>query len=162
MLAKLSQRGEVVPEPARALIAEHQEATGEQSLDHRPQLFVDRLIARSIDAFDYAPKSGTVFYDRGLPDCITYADVYGLDTEPARRAAEQHRYHRSVFVCPPWRDIYTTDDMRRATIEQVEAFHASLVEVYTSLGYELVKVPMTSVEGRAAFIRSTLDLSSAD
>jgi hypothetical protein len=53
------------------LAAEHQAATGEPSLDHRPALFVDRLLARSIETFDRPPASDIVFYDPGLPDRIT-------------------------------------------------------------------------------------------
>ena len=161
LLTGLRRWGSVVPEPARILIAEHEAATGEPSLDHRPDLFVDRLLARSIDAFEHPPASDVVFYDRGLPDCITYAHIYGLDEGPARRASAQRRCHVRVFICPPWREIYVTDDLRRATFEQVESFHASLVDEYNALGYELVSIPKTSVEERVAFVASTLGLDPA-
>lgn len=158
LVSALTYLGGVVPEPARALIAEHRRSAGEHSLDHRPALFIERLIERSIVAFDEVPESGELFYDRGLPDCIAYADVLAVDTATARHAARKRRYSDPVFVCPPWRDIYVTDDMRRATFEQVEAFHVSLVEGYESLGYRLQEVPRASVPERVAFVESTLDL----
>ena len=157
LLSSLTHLGEVVPEPAREVIAEHRQRTGESSLDHRPNLFLDRLIARSISAFDSVADSGLVLYDRGLPDCVTYADILGLDTEPALRAASERRYENTVFICPPWRAIYTTDDMRRATFQQVEALHSSLVDAYASLGYRLVEVPRSPLPERVGFVEVALD-----
>ena len=54
-----------------------------------------------------------------------------------------------------------TDDFRYAIFEQVESFHASLVDEYTALGYGLVTVPKTLVEERAAFVQSALGLSTS-
>ncbi len=68
LVAALADVGVAVSEAARELIAEQAEATGERSLDHAPELFVDRLIQRSIDKCDEAPDEGIVIYDRALPD----------------------------------------------------------------------------------------------
>ena len=57
-----------------------------------------------------------------------------------------------MFSASPWEEIYTTDDMRRATFAQAEAFHANVVEAYHLLGYQIVDLPKTSVQERAAFI----------
>ena len=156
LINALGHLGPVVAEPARELIHKHREATGESSLDHRPELFVERLIERSIADFDGTPESGLVFFDRGLPDSIAYAAVTGVDTEPARRAAERRRYDEPVFLCPPWADIYRTDDLRRATFPQVEAFHASLIDAYEGLGYQMTQLPLTSVAERVELVAATL------
>jgi predicted ATPase len=73
LVTALAHVGETFGEPARELIAEHAVATGERSLDNVPELFVERLIQRSIDKYDSAPASGTVIYDRGLR--MTFAMV---------------------------------------------------------------------------------------
>ena len=157
LLGSLTHLGVVVPEPAREVIAEHRQSTGESSLDHRPELFLDRLLARSISAFDSVAESSLVLFDRGLPDCVTYAEIFGLDTEPARRAAFERRYENTVFICPPWREIYTTDDLRRATFQQVEDFHESLMKAYASLGYQLIEVPRSPSTERVGFVEVALD-----
>ena len=68
VVSALSRDVETVAEPARELIAEHQAATGEPTLDHRPGLFVERLIARSLEKFHSASASVVTVFDRGLPD----------------------------------------------------------------------------------------------
>lgn len=144
----LSPRYATVAEPARTLIAEHAASTGESSLDGRPQLFVDRLVERSIVLYKSSPAIGTVFFDRGLPDCVAYASVMGLDTEEILGKASEFRYDNPVFLAPAWKDIYTTDEMRRATFDQVKEFDQHLRNAYTQLGYELIELPKTLPEQR--------------
>lgn len=156
VVALLQTEIETMPEPARQLIAEHLAATGEPTLDHRPQLFVDRLISRSLQTYRSASETAVTVFDRGLPDCVAYAAVCGVDAQPAMEAAAANRYHDPVFVAPPWEDIYTNDDMRRATFAQAEAFYREVVSAYDRLGYELVELPKASVEDRAAFITARL------
>jgi predicted ATPase len=153
---RLSALGTVVAEPARELITEHRLATGEPSLDGSPELFVERLVGRSIEKYESA-SSATTIYDRGVPDCIAYARVSGVDESAAIAAAEGRPYEQPVFLTPPWEDIYTQDDMRRATFPQILSFHQALVDVYESLGHELLSVPPASVESRARFVAARID-----
>lgn len=150
---------DTVAEPARALIAEHARATGEPSLDGRPELLVQRLVARALDDFRSVSERTVVVFDRGLPDCVAYASAFGLDAEPVLRRAREIRYDDPVFVAPPWREIYTTDDVRRATYEQVEAFHTVLQSTYIRLGYELLELPKASPRERADMIAERISAS---
>jgi predicted ATPase len=159
LVTALAHVGETFGEPARELIAEHAVATGERSLDNVPELFVERLIQRSIDKYDSAPASGTVIYDRGLPDCIAYAQGFEVDSAATLMAAQARRYADPVFIAPPWEAIYTVDELRRMTFAMVEAFHDDLVEAYETLGYDLVELPKSTVADRVAFIESCLDHS---
>lgn len=150
VLGALAHLAVVMPEPAREVIAEHRTATGEDSLDHRPQVFVDRLVARSIEKYD-AAEGKEAFFDRALPDCVAYAHVLGVDPSVARRAAGRRPYDQ-VFILPPWEDIYTTDDMRKMRFADARPFHDTLVDVYVGFGYDLVEVPAMDVESRASFV----------
>jgi predicted ATPase len=49
VLSLLNPRYETVGEPARELIAEHRKASVAATLDQRPELFVEKLISRSIE-----------------------------------------------------------------------------------------------------------------
>ena len=156
LVESLTHVGTIVGEPARELIAEHREATGERSLDGFPELFIERLVVRSIEKFDAAPDAEAVIYDRGLPDCVAYANVFSLDPGPALAAAAARRYSDPVFVTPPWEAIYSVDDMRRATFEQIRGFHDELVAAYETLGYELVELPQATVAERVQIVTTFL------
>ena len=91
-------------------------------------------------------------FDRGVPDCIAYAMASGLAAGPALDAASRYRYECPVFIASPWEQIYATDDMRRATFAQAQAFHAYVVAAYERPGYELIELPRAPVEERAALI----------
>ena len=147
---------ETVAEPARELIAEHRAATGERTLDARPELFLERLISRSLDKYRSASMSQSTVFDRGLPDCVAYATVFGLDTRAASDAASTHRYDTPVFVAGPWEEIYTTDDMRRATFAQAEAFHEAVISAYERFGYQTVELPKAPIQERVALIVSNI------
>lgn len=158
VLSLLGDRHATVSEPARELIAEHTAKTGEATLDGRPELFLRRLVQRSIDDFNSASDGTVVFFDRGLPDCVAYAAVFGMDPEPFLEQANGFRYDSPVFIAPPWKEIYTRDALRRATFEQVEAFHLHLRSAYLQLGYELIELPRTSPRGRVETITEHLHL----
>lgn len=152
LIAILDREMTTVREPARAVIAEHRVLTGEPTLDHRPELFVERLISRSIEDYRSVPASATAIFDRAVPDCIAYAEVSGIEPAAAIGAAESHRYASPVFVAAPWKEIYRNDDMRRATFAQAEAFYEAVVSAYRRLSYELIELPQMPVEERAAWI----------
>jgi predicted ATPase len=66
------------------------------------------------------------------------------------------RFHRQVFMAPPWPEIYRTDAERR------HGFDDALVEfergrlAYPQLGYELIMLPRVSVAERVTFVLSVL------
>lgn len=158
LLNALQTLAVIVAEPARELIAEHRAATGETSLDERPQVFVDRLVRRSIEKFEAVAGHDVALFDRGLPDCVAYAAMLGVDGGPAREAASRHRYDDPAFILPPWEDIYVTDDMRRMRFADAGPFHDRLVAVYTDLGYELVEVPRMPIDDRANVIAARVGI----
>jgi len=157
LLSLLNARYETVGEPARELITEHRKTSGEATLDQRPELFVERLISRSIEKYTSASPSAVTVFDRGVPDCIAYAMAHDLDIGPALDAASRYPYQDPVFTASPWEEIYTTDDMRRATFAQAEAFYEYVVEAYQRLGYQIIELPNASVEERAAFVVDTIE-----
>ena len=61
-----------------------------------------------------AHETGTVFFDRGLVDCLAWALVAGFEPDPDLVAAlKARRSNPHVFVAPPWAEIYETDAERR-------------------------------------------------
>src|SRR6185369_11565126 len=92
----------VVPEPARIVLAEQRAAGGHGVPERNPQRFCELMLERMKRDYDEHPRA---FYDRGIPDLVGYAHLFGL--EPPR--VDDHRYDDRVFVLPAWREIYVTD-----------------------------------------------------
>jgi predicted ATPase len=68
------------------------------------------------------------------------------------RAAQMFRYHRRVFIAPPWPEIFAQDKERKQSFEEARATYEVMVETYSSLGYELVSLPLDSVEERVRLV----------
>jgi predicted ATPase len=148
-----------VPEPARRVLAEQRAVGGSATPERDPRAFVECLLRMTID--DHAAErslGGTAVFDRGVPDCIAYATVLGVDPAAATRAAATHRYAREVLLLEPWEQIYTGDDERTMTYAATIPFHAALIDAYERSGYDLVVIPRGSIEERLAFVRGRLAL----
>lgn len=162
VLSRLQAHCTTVAEPARQVIAAHRASTGEDTLDHRPRLFLDRLLAKSIESYHSVFANEMAVFDRGIPDLLAYAAGYGVDDGAVRQAAALHRYEPLVFVAPPWEAIYTTDAMRRATFGQVKLFDARLRSAYKEHGYEMLELPMSRAEDRAELMLDVMQGSISD
>ncbi len=157
VLDGIGQGIHLVREPAREILAEQRTVGGAGTWDRDPVRFVELLLERSIEKHGAAGRrAGPVVFDRGIPDCIAYAVLFGIDLAPSLRAAEEYRYHHEVLVLAPWEEIYTTDDERTMPFADTIAFHEALVDAYSRTGYTLVEVPRATVAERAAFVRDIL------
>jgi predicted ATPase len=146
LLAELRERGfTVVAEPARIVLAAQRAAGGDGVPERNPQRFCDLMLERMKSDYDEHPSA---FYDRGIPDLVGYARLFGL--EPPR--VDNYRYDDRVFVFPAWREIYTTDDERKMTFEMAETFGEDVRHIYEGLGYQIVDVPKDTPDARARFI----------
>lgn len=116
--------------------------------------FLELMLSRSMGDYDgVADSQGHVFFDRGVPELAGYGPLVGFPT-PAHvtKAAELFRYARTVFVMPPWREIYQNDAERKQDFAEAIASYDAAVAVYREFGYEPVEVPKVSVRDRVAFI----------
>ena len=157
LLAELGRRGHaVVEEPGRRIVQQELQSGGPALPWVDAEAFLRRAMAIAFgDRAAVAGRSGWVFFDRGLIDAA--AGVELLTGEPALaplRAA--HRYHKRVFLAPPWPEIYVTDAERRHGLAEAEAEYERLLQVYPALGYELVILPKVSVSERADFVERVL------
>lgn len=157
VIAELAELGiATVAEPARAVIAAQRLVDETSIYDRSPSLFHKLMLEKAVE--DYARFDGSVpaVFDRAIPDLVAYADLFGLDRFSSVRAASEHRYNDFVFVLPSWPEIYTTDEDRRMTFEQAEAFGRMVEDVYVSLGYTLVPVPFEKPDVRARRIAASI------
>ena len=143
-----------VPEAARRIIQEQVRSGG----DAVPWLHMERystlMLQNSIgDYLMHASATSVTFFDRGILDSITHFRIAGLSLpNEALLLAQRYRYNPSVFLFPPWEEIYHTDSERKQSFEESVATYRVIQEVYIEYGYRLLEVPVASVPERADFI----------
>lgn len=158
LISALRARGFAgVDEPARRVLAEQRSFDGPGVPDEDPGLFTALMLSRSVD--DYRRRQsdpGPCFFDRGVPDIVAYARLFGVDEGAALRAGEVYRYCSPVYFAPPWRDIYRQDDERRMTFDEARRFGDIMRQVYRQLGYDTVDLPRASTDDRAEFLAGSV------
>jgi predicted ATPase len=157
LLAELGRRGyAVIEEPGRRIVREELKAKGSALPWVDATAFARRAVAMALaDRAAAAGLGGWVFFDRGLIDAA--AALRHLTGEPALLPfCRTRRYHRRVFLAPPWPEIYVTDAERRHDFDAALTEYRRLLETYPSLGYEVCILPKTGVRERADFVLSSL------
>lgn len=146
-------------EAGRAIIREEIAAGGTALPWADREAFAVRMLAFEMRSHDAAralaaARAGPVFFDRGVPDVVGYRRLVGLPVpDGLDEAARRRRYHRRVFIAPPWPEIFHADAERRQDfVEAVRTFEA-MRAVYGEYGYELVELPKAPVAERVAFVR---------
>jgi predicted ATPase len=124
----------------------------------------DDIIAFSINVqkqmiTDYAlfPEATFCFYDRCLLDVLSYLvkdDIPAYDS--LLSDIEKYRYYPTVFVLPPWQEIFTKDNERTEDFDDTITAFQVIKETYEANGYKMVELPKVSVEERAEFILTYL------
>lgn len=158
LIAELRARGfGCVDEPARRVLAAQRKVDGQGVPDRDPALFTELMLSAAVEDFDSRRDGAApVFFDRGVPDIIAYARLFGVDDGEALRASKRYRYRREVFFAPPWSAIYCQDDERKMTFGEARAFGDLMRAAYREAGYALVELPLAPTPKRADFILDRL------
>lgn len=157
LLAELGRRGHtIVEEPGRRIVKQELESNGTALPWVDMVAFARRAIEMAIvDHAAAREEQGWTFFDRGLIDAASA--LQHLTGEPIlERLSAAHRYNRSVFLTPPWLEIYTTDPERRHGFEEAVAEYERLAATYPTIGYDVVVLPKITVADRADFILDRL------
>lgn len=165
LLHALAERGfRRMPEAGRAIIRDQVRIGGPALPWGDRARFAELMLAWEMRSWHEASGlPGPVLFDRGVPDVIGYLDVCGLPVPAhARRAAQTFRYARTVFVAPPWREIFVGDAERKQSFAEAEATHAAMLRAYGALGYRAVALPFAPVAERAAFVAEQIALHFAN
>ncbi|WP_066646578.1 MULTISPECIES: AAA family ATPase [Sphingomonas] len=158
IIAELARRGHhVAAEPGRRIIAQGGPMPWEDLAG-----FLERAIELAlVDRAEALTRPAPTFFDRGLIDAVLGLEA--LTGDSSRRALVlEHCYAPTVFMAPPWPQIYTTDSDRRHDLAAATAEYDRLVHGYPALGYAIVDLPKTSVAERADFIEAVIAARSLD
>ncbi|MRG56910.1 AAA family ATPase [Phyllobacterium sp. SYP-B3895] len=155
LIAALDRHGYATStEAGRAIIRHHQIVDGPAVPWKDPAIFAELMLSWEMRSYDSAADSADlVFFDRGVPDIVGYLKLNGLEV-PAhvRKAARIFRYNPTVFILPPWPEIFTQDTERKQTLEEAERTFHAMVSAYSNCGYALVEVPRVPISERVAFL----------
>ena len=98
-----------------------------------------------------ADETDWVFFDRGLVDAAV-ALQHATGRSAHATMASFERYHDTVFLTPPWPEIYVNDGERKHSLDEAVIEYDRLVIAYHELEYETIIIPKASVEARADFV----------
>jgi predicted ATPase len=144
-----------VEEPGRRIVKEELLGDGGALPWVDAIAFIRRAMALALaDLAEARGLAGWVFFDRGLIDAA--AALQHMTGEPMLETVCQHRFCNTVFLAPPWPEIYVTDAERRHDFAFAVAEYERLLDVYPSLGYEVAILPKVGVSERADFVLSKL------
>jgi predicted ATPase len=147
-----------VEEVGRLLIQEQLKIGGNAVHWGDQKAFRDLMLSRSMYLYDQMRlQEDVVFFDRGIPELIGYCALIGCEVPPyLQKAVEEYSYNKSVFIMPPWQEIYQNDPERKQDFQEaIDTYHC-VANAYTDTGYSLIEVPKASVEERITFILNTV------
>lgn len=151
----------VVEEDARKIIQAQMLRDGEALPWKNKTLYAKLMLEAAVNSYQAikeAQPSNPVFFDRGILDAICYMNMENIPISPTMKAmALAHPYSAKVFILPPWKEIYQTDNERKQTWEEAGFTFERMKETYLSYGYEIIELPKADVETRRLFIEDYLD-----
>ncbi len=159
VLNELISRGyHCKPEISREVTLMAQKKGIEQLFLTDPLLFSNLLLEgrekQYIEAQD--SKESTIFFDRGIPDVHAYMN-YSKTEYPDYFIEKSNQYkYDKVFMMPPWKEIYVSDNERYESFEIALEINEHLIKTYQEIGYDIITVPFGTVEERTNFILDSL------
>ena len=143
-----------MPEAGRAIIRDQVAIGGEALPWSDRRAFAELMLGCEIRSYRAALSlSGPVIFDRGVPDVLGYLRLSNLPIPShVERAAEAFRYHHRVFVAPPWPEVFALDAERKQSFQEARATYEVMIETYSALGYDLIPLPLDSVQKRVEFV----------
>jgi predicted ATPase len=147
-----------MPEAGRAIIQDQLAIGGEALPWSDRRAFAELMLSWELRSYRTAlAMKGPVIFDRGLPDVLGYLRLCNLSIPPhVERAAQLFRYHRRVFIAPPWSEIFQLDAERKQSFEEAQATYEVMIKTYSGLGYNLTHVPIGSVQERVGFVLAAI------
>lgn len=142
---------------ARELIQEQTEAGGDILPWKNRPLFQHTILNRRKAFFELVPPETIAFADRAIPDQLAFARYHGFGTpEILWNAANEYRYADTVFVTPPWPEIYQNDSIRTETFSEAIKIHQIVLETYQDLNYRINELPLVPTAERVQYLLKNL------
>ena len=98
-------------------------------------------------------EADSFFFDRSLPDVFVYLEnsTFPIPNEYYEKLSNCN-FEKNVFICPPWKEIYTIDSIRPYPYKDTLKLHSQVIATYEKLGFHLIEIPKYPVPQRTEFI----------
>lgn len=149
----------------RDMTAEAKQVESTQKQVSNPLVFVDdpmafnnALLNGRKAHFDdsLSIQEAICFFDRGMPDVLAYMDYFNQKYPTSFETICHEKRYDHIFILPPWKSIYTSDNERLESFAEAEELHHNLSETYKRFGYDPILVPKASVDERMLFVLNTI------
>ena len=166
LLSELSSQGyTIVEEEGRKLVKQQLAANSGITPWEQPQLFCKLLIDKSIEAYHQAEKiriakNKIIFFDRSFLEGISYFQT--LEIHDYDHIVNELRYYPTIFMTPPWEEIFSQDEERKNTFEDAINEYNRLMIVYPKYGYQISVIPKITVKDRIDFLLSSISDNNHD
>lgn len=117
--------------------------------------FQDKVLEEKIAAEDISNPKELIFWDRGIPDSITYYRINGGNTERIEKAIRSSNVikYKGIFILDLLPGYTEIDDPRRNENEdERRLIHEGLIEDYKKLNYNPIIIPVLPISERVARI----------
>lgn len=99
-------------------------------------------------------RDDTVFLDRAIPDAMAYYQFLQLDYDRELLEAMEQVSYKSIFILD--RLPFVKDYARTEDEEAQKIIHNLIIDVYKSLGFPVIFVPVLKPDERADFILNNI------
>ncbi|MCY4044141.1 MAG: AAA family ATPase [Cellvibrionales bacterium] len=122
------------------------------------QGFADQLFVAEKQALDkFKNQKSLIFWDRSIIDTYGYHQMESLRIPCSLlQICKDTRFNKKVFIFPPWEAIYENDSERKQSFKEAVRTYETMVDCYTKFGYDLIEMPLKSVEYRLQFVMDNL------
>lgn len=154
LIAELRSRGYLCgDEFARDLIQQQLQSNGTLLPWKDARGFQQEILHLRKAFFESVPEGVTAFADRGIPDQLAFVRYRGFTpSADLTEHAARYRYASTVWITPPWPEIYVNDLIRTETLEEAILIHQAIMKTFSSLDYQMIELPLISVKERADYI----------
>lgn len=148
-----------VDEVGRKIIKEQVATNGNALPWLNTEKYSTQMLSHSIqDYMNLFSSSKVHFFDRGIPDAFGYVQLINApNKQQFIDAVQEFRYNSTVFILPPWEEIYKTDNERKQDFQLASDTYQVMKRTYKNAGYNLVELPCTTILQRVDFIITKLE-----
>ena len=144
-------------EAGRAIIQDQSHIGGSALPWIDPIAFAELMLSWELrswhDASNIDDNSKPYFCDRGIPDIAGYLHFCERPIpQHLENAIRLYRYSTTVFIAPPWKEIYLQDKERQQTFDEAVATYQAMLAIYRQYNYTLIELPKADVNQRVKFI----------
>lgn len=154
LIEELSRLGfHTVEEDARKIIKQQMRIDRYGLPWKNKELYVQLMFQASVQAYQCVESSELTFFDRGIPDALCYSEMENLAVSKEFQSfIDRFRYNKTVFILPPWKEIYENDYERKQSWNEAENTFEAMRKTYKACGYFPIEVPKMEVHKRAQFV----------